>query len=96
MLDERNLEYYGNNGIINLTPNESKLLGLLIENKNRIVKLEEICLKVYSANYNTLYKNSIRIVISRVNKKIKDFKIKCKRGVGYYIVSYYIGGDSNE
>jgi DNA-binding response OmpR family regulator len=87
MLDEENLWYYDGQDLINLTPNELKLLGLLIENKNKIVTKEEICLKVYLDNYRELYIKLIRLIVSRANKKLKDFKIKCKRGVGYYILT---------
>ncbi len=87
MLDEINCWYYDKRKLIDLTPNETKLLSILIDNKYRIVSIQEICTKVFNDYKNIkIYENSIKLLISRLNKKINfSIKIQSKYKKGYYL-----------
>lgn len=74
------------NQTIYLTVSENIILKLLYENKNKVIKYEEITNKIYGMNIDEGFKNVIRKQISLLNKKIgKYIKIKNVRGVGYII-----------
>lgn len=87
MLDETDLWYYDKKQLVDLTPLEAKLLSILIENKDETITFEEIVLKMFENKSDVkIYKNSIRMTVSRLNKKIGfSLKIKSKRNIGYYI-----------
>ena len=87
MLDEDNLWYYDDGQLIDLTPNQAKMLAVFIENKGEEVPTKEIVLKMFKDDTNVnIYKNSIRIIASRLNKRIGfSLKIKAKNGKRYYI-----------
>lgn len=71
--------YYGKD-IISLSPNEYKILELLSENKNKILKYEEVQKKL------KIKKHDIYVYVNRLRKKLKDeFKIYTKVNVGIYI-----------
>lgn len=74
------------NETIYLTTSENIILKLLYENRNKVVKYEEIINEIYKTNIDEGLKNSTRKNISILNKKIgKYIKIKNVRGVGYII-----------
>lgn len=97
MLDEENLWYYDDGQLIDLTPNQAKMLAVLIENKGKVVPTKEIVSKMFKDDTNiNIYKNSIRIIASRLNKRIGfSLKIKAKKGKGYYI-ELYISKERNK
>lgn len=66
---------------------ERKLIDYLIEEGGRKVKLEEIVKEVYKIEADENSKNSIRMMIYRINYKIRrtGIKIISKRQGGYYI-----------
>lgn len=68
------------NNEINLTLNEQKLLEMFIDNKNRVIKYDEISNYVYNGEYNIdVIKNQIR----RLRKKLPESIIENLSSVGY-------------
>ncbi len=75
-----------NNEIIYLTPIQSKILNLLYDNRDKVIKQEEIIKEVYGLKADDGLKNTVRKHISLLNKKIgKYMKIKNIRGAGYIL-----------
>lgn len=74
------------NKTIYLTTTENIIFKLLYENKNKVLKYEEIMLKTYKMNIDESLKKALTKNISILNKKIgKYIKIKNIREVGYII-----------
>lgn len=74
------------NKSIYLTNIENIILKLLFNNKGKVVKYEEIALKIYNLNIDAGLKSTIRKHISLLRKKIgKNIEIKTIREVGYII-----------
>ena len=69
---------------IYLTETDNKLLKILLDNYNKIVKPEKICKKVYADEIDDVYRATIRTAISRLRIKIKSIaEIHCKQRFGY-------------
>ena len=70
--------------IICLTQTDNEIFKILLDNYNKIVKVEKICKKVYGEDVNDVYNVALRTAISRLRLKIKDFaNIYCKQRFGY-------------
>lgn len=81
ILDENKMELITNNGIIDLTFNELKIIDLLIKNKNRICFYKELILYIYSSNGANeenykYFKGPLQTVLKRLRKKIKNEDIE--------------------
>lgn len=72
------------NKTISLTNNEISLLELFIYNKNSIVNYTNIIEGVYSNE--DISTNSIRILLSRLRKKLPTLSIKSMSNLGYMLV----------
>jgi DNA-binding response OmpR family regulator len=71
----------------NLTPRESELLQYLVENKNRVVKREEILEELWGQNDYFLGR-SMDVFISRLRKYLQaepSVSLETKRGVGFIL-----------
>lgn len=74
------------NKTIHLTTTENIIFKLLYENKNKVVKYEEIIMNTYKMNIDESLKRALTKNISILNKKIgKYIRIKNVREVGYII-----------
>ena len=72
--------------VIYLTKIETRILQILYENRNRVVKHEEIAKKIYETEIDVRTKNTITTHIVRLKKKINKYiEIKTVRQVGYII-----------
>lgn len=86
---EDNIEFDLKNSIIikdekkiNLTPNETKLLSLLLNKRGEIVTSENILFEIWDYENST---NQIRQLVGRLAKKLPENIIKNRRGQGYII-----------
>lgn len=85
MLDDYNEIYYGYNKLIPLTTQETYILAFLIDNKNRLVTIKELCKEIYG-EYTKKHDITIRVFIHAINKKLKgEIWIRTIRNVGYKI-----------
>lgn len=83
MLDEKNCRFITGKGIIELTRKETQLLGILIQNKDKVVRHEYLEEALYGIDG---AKGGISARIGALRKKLKGvLKIKTKIGLGYYI-----------
>lgn len=85
-IDERNSQVLINNDFISLTPNEMRILILLIENKNQLVTREEMLDKIDSDS-SEINSRTVDVHISGIRKKVKDseLNIRSVRGKGYIL-----------
>jgi len=78
-----------NNGIINLTPNEYKIVECIFLNRHKIVTSEMLS-EFISGSYDHISKNAIEAHLSSARKKVREsgasLPIKSKRGFGYRVV----------
>jgi DNA-binding response OmpR family regulator len=72
-----------NGKIISLTPNEIKMIELLLENENRLVSISTIEDNVYNNEF--VVKSSINILVSKLRKKIGVNNIKSISSHGYIL-----------
>lgn len=83
MLDEINCRYIADNKIVELSIAESRILKILIDNKNRVVKYSEISMLLYGLEDR---KGRISARIHSLRKKLNSLlEIKTKISIGYYI-----------
>lgn len=71
-----------------MSKRERRLTETLIEEGiGAMVRTEEIIRRVYEIEADESSKNAIRIMIYRVNKKLRRIKVRIKnrKGIGYYI-----------
>jgi len=76
------------NKLIDLTPNEYKLVECLFTNQNTIVSPEKLSEHI-AGQYDAISKNSIEAHLSSARKKVKlagsELPIQTKRGFGYVV-----------
>ncbi len=73
--------------LIFLTDIDNKVLKVLLNNYNKVVKTETLCKRVYGQELDDQYCMAIRVAISRLRNKIYDFaEIQCKRSFGYRLI----------
>ncbi len=85
MYDEDNLVFIGKEKVIQLTLKENIILSLLIKNKGKIIKLEEICKLIYK-DIDFYSKNCARNKIYKLRKKLQgEVDIVTVKGIGYKI-----------
>lgn len=80
MLDEKNCRYIANNKIIELSILESYILKILIDNKNKVVKYNELSLKIYGVEDKkgrNFFKNTFVKRKTKRNTRNKN-KNKCR------------------
>lgn len=86
LLDERNFKLIYKEEELELSKNEFKLLKELIENKDNIVKREELLELLWDDSI-FVDDNTLTVNVTRVKNKLKDIgiedAIKTKRGIGY-------------
>lgn len=87
-LDERNMTLSYEGKIIELTKNEFKIMSVFINNKNRIIKREELLSELWD-DCMFVDDNTLTVNITRVKSKLKELGldeiIRTKRGVGYIL-----------
>ena len=75
--------------LIDLTPNEYKIVECLFTNQNTIVTSEKLSEHI-AGHYDAISKNSIEAHLSSARKKAKvsglELPIQTKRGFGYMVV----------
>lgn len=88
MLDENRGIYIGDNGnIIELTPEEVRIMELLINNRGWVVSHRIISKEIYRCEPDKYVICAIRLRIQRLRKKFKnEFKIYNRYELGYYII----------
>ena len=78
-----------NNGIINLTPNEYKIVECIFLNRHKIVTSEMLS-EFISGSYDHVSKNAIEAHLSSARKKVRksgaSLPITSKRGFGYRVI----------
>lgn len=75
------------NEIIYLTFIENEIIKLLVDNYNKHVRTEKICLTLYKEQLDYCYTRTIATNIARVRKKLKGIvKINNRHGFGYNII----------
>lgn len=86
LLDESNFKMTYNQRELELSKNEFKLLKKLIQNKDKIVKREEL-LEILWDDSIFVDDNTLTVNVTRVKNKLKDIGIetviKTKRSIGY-------------
>ncbi|MEQ9401996.1 MAG: response regulator transcription factor [Cyclobacteriaceae bacterium] len=86
--DPVNLTYTTGSDVCSLTQMEGQLLSLLLENKNRLVKREDILEKIWGEN-DYFKGRSLDVFITRLRKYLKadpSLEIKNHHGVGFSLV----------
>jgi DNA-binding winged helix-turn-helix (wHTH) protein len=88
---ERNIIFFNRN-IITLSPHESDILRVLLNNRARPTPIDTLIQKVYGANEPDTAAISIRVAIHSLRKKIEPtgMKIKVEPKVGYEIEASHI------
>lgn len=99
LLDQENFKLKYKNNEMELTKNEFKLLKMLIENKDKIVKREALLNELWDDSH-FVDDNTLTVNVTRVKHKfeelgIKDI-IKTKRGIGYFFDSTIFGDNQDE
>lgn len=90
MLDEYNYRYINHFKTISLTPLETYILSMLIQNKDKITKTKDL-LKLFDEQEGIDIGNSLRVHIWYLRKKLKgEIMIIAVYGQGYKIA--YLGG----
>ena len=74
-----------NNEIINLTTLEYKILNLLIENINKVVKRDRIIDSIWEWTGNDVNDNTITVYMKRIREKLNSDIIVTIKGIGYRI-----------
>jgi len=89
---DENLEFfidkellYKDGKIIHLTPKETQLLKLFLQNPNKILSKEEITNKIYDYN-EELSEGTLRVFITNLRKIIGKDKIQTVKNIGYFYV----------
>lgn len=86
MYDENLGEYIGENGVIELTKSENKIMSLLIENKGTTITFNDIAQVIHGCNTDKYLNNNISLMIYRLRRKVHDeIKIYSRYGWGYFI-----------
>ncbi len=85
-LNDTTLSYEGNR--IELTKNEYKIIGILIENKNHVVSRDLLMKKLWDSD-SFIDDNTLTVNVNRLRKKLEDCGltefINTKKGLGYII-----------
>jgi DNA-binding response OmpR family regulator len=85
-LDEDNLILRFNGNAIEMTNNEFKIMKILLSNKSRIVRREELLSELWEDGM-FVDDNTLNVNITRVKNRLKELGlidvIRTKRGVGY-------------
>lgn len=92
--DERNLHIRSEKAIVQLTQMEADLLRLLLENRNKLVKREDILVRIWGEN-DYFKGRSLDVFISRLRKYLKDdptLEIRNHHGVGFSFVDSNLPG----
>jgi len=87
--DPQNLSYSNNTTTFSLTQMEADLLAILIENRNKLVKREEILEKIWGEN-DYFKGRSLDVFITRLRKYLRGdntLEIKNHHGVGFSLLS---------
>jgi DNA-binding response OmpR family regulator len=89
-LDVDSFKIIYNKNEIELSKNEFKLLRKLIENRDKVVKREELLEELWDESF-FVDDNTLTVNVTRVKSKLSDLgiqeTIKTKRGVGYFFDS---------
>lgn len=85
-LTEASLNY--ENSKINLTKNEFKILQLLMEQPQKVVRREEIMTRLWESD-SFIDDNTLTVNVTRLRKKIEEIGleefIQTKKGIGYHL-----------
>lgn len=77
-----------NDTVIDLTPNEYKIVECLFSNQNKVITAEKLSTYI-AGQYDLVSKNSIEAHLSSARKKVRaaggELPIQTKRGFGYII-----------
>ena len=85
VLDPLKRQITAKNGVISLTPRESQILELLMQNSGKVISKERILEKVWG--YNTKIQTAnVDLFIHFLRKKLKTSSIKTARGLGFYLL----------
>ena len=76
---------YKDGEIIHLTPKETRLLKLFLQNPNKILSKDEITNKIYDYN-EELSEGTLRVFITNLRKIIGKNKIQTVKNLGYFYV----------
>jgi two-component system copper resistance phosphate regulon response regulator CusR len=85
LLDPMKRQVTTKDGVISLTPKESQILELLMQNYGKVIPKERILEKAWG--YNTKIETAnVDLFIHFLRKKLKNSSIKTARGLGYYML----------
>ncbi len=77
-----------NNTVIDLTPNEYKIVECLLSNQKKVISAEKLSTYI-AGQYDLVSKNSIEVHLSSARKKVRaagaELPIQTKRGFGYLV-----------
>jgi DNA-binding response OmpR family regulator len=85
ILDPMKRQVTAKNGAISLTPRESQVLEILMQNYGRVISKERILEKVWGYNTKIDVAN-VDLFIHFLRKKLKTSSIRTARGLGYYML----------
>ncbi|TPR18973.1 DNA-binding response regulator [Apilactobacillus timberlakei] len=84
-------DIHNHNGQVTLTPTESSMIQILLQNINRFVSKNELLDLLWQGG-NYLNDNTLNVNLSRLRNKLSQINIKNllqnKRGIGYKLVEY--------
>ena len=79
------MEVFKNSTEVNLTSLELKILHLLFNNLNKVVKRDEIIEKIWEWTGNDVNDNTVTVYLKRIRKKLDSDIIKTIKGIGYRV-----------
>lgn len=83
-LDTRTMQVTDGGLPMNLTPQEFKLISLLVHNRDRAVSQREITRHLYQQD-EPLESNAVEVLVARVRKRLGRNCVRNRRGFGYQI-----------
>ena len=83
-LDENTRQLIFDGATIDISPLEYRMIGYLIDNKNRVVSPIELANHVQGRDDDTS-KNAVEAMVARLRRKTSSDAIKTRRGFGYVV-----------
>lgn len=81
-LDMRTLQVGHDGVMLDLTPQEFKLIAYLVHHRGRVVSQLEITEHIYNQDYDR-ESNAVEVLVGRVRKRLGKDVIRTRRGFGY-------------
>lgn len=88
MLDLRTMEVTADGMPMDLTPQEFKLVSLLVHRRGQVLSQLEITEHIYNQDYER-DSNAVEVLVARVRKRLGQDVVRTKRGFGYTLGDGY-------